>query len=240
MVSVLITRPQAVSLTLATELKRHGYMSFIEPMLKIVPAAGTLPNVNPQAVMITSVNALDTIAADRIPNLLALPCFCVGARSSEKAKQFGFRHVKYSVGDGAELAQLISNTLTDKSRAILHIAGRDTASGAQDDLRQVGFEVAPWVVYTAQPVTTLTSETIKQLENQKLDAVLLFSKRSAETFVFLMKKHKLEAYCKTMAAIGLSKAVTAPLRSLKCRVLTSATIPSEDAMIECLKLTCPV
>jgi uroporphyrinogen-III synthase len=241
MVSVLVTRPHAASLALATELKREGYEPVVEPLLEIVATPEPLPDVDVQAVMITSANALDVLASGgQIKHILGLPCFCVGSRTAIKAKEFGFQHIKHTTSDGKELAHLIGSSLPYKSTAVLHIAGRDVASAAQDELRHAGFHVAPWVVYTARTAADFTPETLKRLQGKKLDAVLVFSTRTADTLAILLTKHHLTGVCKKMAAIGLSDAVTGPLKPFSWRILAFAHVPAEDAMVECLKLNCPV
>jgi uroporphyrinogen-III synthase len=240
MVSVLITRPLAASEALAAELKRETYEPVVEPLLEIIPLAEPRPDVNVQAVMITSPNALDALAGNQtVSHLFHLPCFCVGVRTAAKAKQFGFIHVLHSASDGRELAQLIASSLTHSCKVILHICGRDVASGAQEELRKSSFDVTRWFVYTAHKAVDFTPETLKRLQAKKLDAVLVFSTRTADALALLMTKHHLTGVCKKMAAIGLSDAATGPLKPFSWRVLASADTPSEDAMIECLKRICP-
>jgi uroporphyrinogen-III synthase len=240
MVSVLITRPLAASEALAAELKREKYEPVIEPLLEIVPLAEPLPDVNVQAVMITSPNSLDALAGNpHVSRLFHLPCFCVGARTAAKAKEFGFLHVSHSSNDGRELAQLVVSSLTHNCRVILHICGRDVASTAQEELHKSSYQVTRWFVYTARKAVDFTPDTLKRFEKKKLDAVLVFSTRTADALAVLMTKHHLTGACKKMAAIGLSEAATGPLKPFSWQVLAHADMPSEDAMMECLKRICP-
>lgn len=239
MVSVLITRPQAAAETLAGALQSRGYASVIEPLLTITPLIAPRPAMQAQAVMITSAQALQALESGDHSDLLTLPCFCVGPRSAEKAHGLGFRKVEYSTGDGAELAQLIAGKLP-KSSSVLHICGRDIASAARADLEQTGYRITAWPVYRADPVAAFTPKTRIGLEQNKFDAVLVYSPRTAAVLASLLAKDTLEACCRSLIAIGLSVAVTDVLRSLPWRFLIAAPEPSESALIGCLQDRCPV
>ena len=241
-VTVLITRPRAASEKLAGELKRHGFASAIEPLLAIEPLAAALPEMaDVHAVMITSANAPKALEAGdyEIDNLLGLPCFCVGPRTGEGALAFGFRNVHSASGDGTELARKISAALP-KGQSVLHIAAQDIDAKARDEMERMGYKVIIWPVYAAVPVSGLTERTIRQLEQQKLDAIVVFSTRTAQVLKGLLSQHALEACCESLSAIGLSAAVTGVLRPLPWRELIAAPAPTEDAVIACLKRLHPV
>ncbi len=242
MASILITRPQASSETLAAELKRHGYECVIEPLLTIIPDIALRPAGNHQAVLVTSGNALDALGKSNIDisALLDLPCFCVGPRTAVKAAALGFRTTYAASGDGAVLAQLVAQKLPHKNRPLLHIAGNDVDSKAYDQLRIMAFTVVAWPVYAAIAAAKLTPQAIARLEEGKLDAVLVFSARTAVTLKSLLRQHGLEACCERLIAIGLSEAVTDVLKSLPWRKLIAAPVPTEDAAISCLKEALPV
>ncbi|MDX2027921.1 MAG: uroporphyrinogen-III synthase [Alphaproteobacteria bacterium] len=241
MVNILITRPQAASEKLAQELGRAGYDGVIEPLLTIVPSALPMPDAeNPQAVMITSGNVFEVLDKDSIENLLPLPCFCVGPRTADKARDFGFRDVRHSDSDGTALAQLIGESLAEKTSPILHIAAQDIDSGGQDELQRLGYQVAIWPLYVALAAGQLSGGTTSLLAQRKIDAVLVFSVRTAETLVALLKQRGLEACCESLTAIGLSESVAEALRVLRWRSLAAAPEPSEESVIACLRQLHPV
>ena len=124
-------------------------------MLVIEPLETALPDISSvQCAMITSANAMEALAAndDATEALLDLPCFCVGPRTAESARDFGFRNVHNATGSGIALAQMIAKTTKNKGKAVLHIAAEDVDSRAQVELERGGFQVLPWRIYTAQPV----------------------------------------------------------------------------------------
>lgn len=237
MPSVLITRPQTAAEFLAQQLQDRGYEGVIEPMLHIQSTDMPQPDIaDIQALMITSANALTAldIGSYEVEGLLNIPCFCVGPRTAEKANLFGFRKTYNSSSDGEALAQLISQSLPNKKKAILHVAGRDTDSKAHDALQSLGFTVARWPIYQAVVATELNPYTIKRLREQRLDAVTVFSVRTAETLKALLLKHGLEACCQRLIAIGLSNAVRDVLAPLTWRDLVAAPQPTEESVLDCL------
>jgi len=243
MATVLLTRPQAASEPLAHALQECGYEGVIEPLLTIIPAPTPMPEIaNIQALMITSANAIESLAQGGFDaaQLFDLPCYCVGERTAAKASQYGFRHVEFSTGDGVDLAQKMERALSDKSRPILHIAGQNVDVRGRNELERLGFTVATWEVYMAMPARELSGHTLRLLQERKIDAVLFFSARTAETFAKLMRHHMLQTCCERLIAIGLSEAVTQPLTQLPWRSLVAAPGPSEEAMIASLKESLPV
>lgn len=243
MVSVLITRPQASAEFLAYELQLRGYAGIIEPLLSIVSTDMPQPDLSEiQALMITSANALTALEAGdyELDSLLSMPCFCVGPRTAEKASLFGFRKIYSSASDGTALAQLISQSLHNKKKAVLHITGRDTDSKAHDTLQSLGFAVQPWPIYQAVPTRQLSPHSVRLIQENKVGVVTVFSVRTAETLKAMLQKYKLEACCKELIAIGLSSAVTDTLSSLAWRKLITAPTPTEDAVLDCLTEALPL
>lgn len=243
MVAVLVTRPRAASEKFALELKRHGFDAYIEPLLLIEPLATSRPVLhNVQAVMITSANAIHALASGDydIGDYLGLPCFCVGPQTGQAAKDFGFRDVRSASTGGSGLAQMIAGALPDQSKPLLHIAAQDVDSRAQSGLEQAGYKVTVWPVYAARPATELTKETIRRFERREFDAIVVFSTRTAQVLKELLSQHALQACCESLSAIGLSEAVVEALRPLPWRKLVAAPMPTEDAVIECLKQLHPV
>ena len=238
MTTVLLTRPLAASQSLAGELKRQGYDVIVEPLLTIEGIPTPRPDITGfGAVMITSGNALE--AGQGIKAFIGLPCFCVGARTAERARAGGFQNVRHAEADGNELARLIDDAFPRATR-VLHISGRDIASKARDELTRRGHSVVEWPVYAAEPVAALTAAVTGALRRQEIDVILVFSARTAGVLAVRLEQNALEACCKDLTAIGLSEAVTDALRPLPWKRLAAASAPTEEAVIDCLKQIHPV
>jgi uroporphyrinogen-III synthase len=243
MSTVLLTRPRAASERLAAELKTLGYDSVIEPLLTITLTAVPPPDLaGIKGVMITSGNALDALAktAYNFEKLVELRCFCVGSHTAARARSFGFKDVHNARGDGDALAELIELRTDHHAQTILHISGNDIDSAAADKLRHSGYSIMAWSVYAAMPAIAFSSSTIDSLQNRRLDAVVVFSTRTAETLKALLTRHALEACCESLIAIGMSEAVLAALKPLPWQKTAAAAEPTEEAVIARLQKLLPV
>jgi uroporphyrinogen-III synthase len=236
--TVLLTRPEDDSKALAEILSQQGYASFIEPMLRIVALPSLLLDTyGLQAVMLTSAHALDFVTPGhlRSPHMLNLPCFCVGTRTAQTARQFGFTHVHDAVGDGMALANLMVQQLKPEQGGLLHIAGRDRDDYMHEKLRAGGYKIHEWVTYAAEKATSLSVPLIEALRDQRLQAALFFSSRTAQAFSELVKGAGLQACCQSMIALGISGAVLDALRDLPWQCTYAAVEPSEESMLSCLR-----
>jgi uroporphyrinogen-III synthase len=240
---VLLTRPKEDSEKLARKLAELGYDSVIEPLLTLQSAPTPPPDLkNLQAVMLTSPHALDFL--DRrmceTSGLFKLPCFCVGASTASAAQSFGFESLHDSAGDGLALASHIKSMLDSARGDILHIAGRDTDSRGREALERWGYIVRAWTTYAAETSSALSSITQSRFREAKLDAVLVFSARTAATLNTLIVRHRLEACCRSVIALGLSDTVLEALRDLPWRLLDAAPTPSEVTVLQRLQELLPV
>lgn len=242
MTTTLITRPAVAAVHLAEKIRKFGYTPLIEPLLTIVPSGAPRPAPKRvRGVIITSRNALAALSLRRkeAADLVKLPCYCVGPRTSEAARAFGFENIKFSAGDGADLARLIQKEEPGKSPH-LHIAGDETSPAMAGLLKESGFRLSVWPVYKAQYAGALSLALQQKLVEQKVDSALFFSPRTAAEFVKLMQRHKLEACCASLSAIGLSRTVVEALQPLAWRQAVAVKVPTEDAMVACLQRICPV
>jgi len=243
MPSVLITRPLATAETMAAALQNLGYETAIEPLLSIKPTHVRQPKTGAiDAVMITSGSALATLEnrPEEMEELFDIPCFCVGLRTAEKARVFGFRKVQHAASDGAELARLVGRAHVARKNSILHIAGRDVNRETHREIERLGHNLVHWPVYEAVPVEAFTAATRQAFKNRTFDALTFYSPRTAQVFVALIKQAALETCCAGLAAICLSPAVADVLKALNWRFLAAASQPTEEALIARLQEICPV
>ncbi len=240
---VLLTRPQSDSEPLALALRKLGYETVIEPLLEIQPVQELPPDSSKiQAVMLTSAHALDFL--DRhgaaVETLRSLPCYCVGARTAAAAQAFGFACVENADGDGLALAALLQQNRQSAQGALLHITARDADSRGREALQQAGFTVQTWVTYQAEATPTLSSDLMQLLRAQKLDAVLLFSPRTAGILQKLLGDNRLQACCKNVIAIGISDIVIGAVADLPWLRRAATSSPTTDAVLQRLQEFLPV
>jgi uroporphyrinogen-III synthase len=242
MKSVLLTRPTMFSESLAALLEDLGYRTIVEPILTIEPRQNARPDADPPgAVMLTSRNAVAMLhnRRDEVLDLLDLPCFCVGIRTADSARSFGFRHVYEGRGDSMALARKIIQVMPPLT-PLLHIVGEDRATAAGELLVRSGFVVDNWTVYKARPAEALSLSLQAALAQGDIGTALFFSPRTASAFAKLVDKHELQDACAKLTVVGLSQSALSALGALRFARKAVAAAPTEASLIARLQEVYPV
>ncbi|RKQ68329.1 uroporphyrinogen-III synthase [Oceanibaculum indicum] len=232
---VLLTRPEPESAALAERLKQDGIDSVTAPLLEIVPRdPGPLPVPieDVQALLVTSANA-----AARLPSVTDrrdLRVLCVGEATAEAVRVQGFAAVDSADGAIEELTALALGTLDPKAGPVLHLAGETVAGDLAGMLRLGGFEAHRLVVYEARPAEALAPRAVAELKRGRLDAVLFFSPRTAETFVRLVNAAGLAGKLGDVAAVAISDKAADACRTLPWRDIIVAASPDLPGMLAAL------
>ena len=125
---LVVTRPHADSERTAAALRARGHEVLIAPLMRVEPAAADFSG-NWGAVIITSANAPGAVAGNpACAALFKLPCFAVGRRSAEAARQAGFANVTSAGGDVRDLLRLVAERRADATAPLLYLAGEDRAA----------------------------------------------------------------------------------------------------------------
>jgi uroporphyrinogen-III synthase len=233
-VLVLLIRPRAQSEATARAIQRLGHRTLIDPVLEIRPvdfSMGELGEV--AAVAVTSAHAVPALAA--VP--ARLPVFAVGRATALAAERTLGRKVEVAAGDGRSLAQRIASTMPAAKGVILHLAGAETNPGLAEGLTAAGRRYRRRVVYDAVPTLGLAPATVQALREQRLDAVLLYSPRSARLWVERVRDSGLADRLATVRAVCLSEAVAAELGGSVFHGVHVAAEPDQDALLRCLEAT---
>jgi uroporphyrinogen-III synthase len=228
-VRVLITRPVALAQALARRLETCGHDVVIEPLLTIEPLPVALELGGVQAIAVTSANAAPALGAAR-----HLPVFAVGDASAAAARAAGCLQVESAEGDAASLARRIVASCRPGGGAILHLCGTDVRAGLAEALRDAGFHVLRQTVYRARPTQALSAPTRAALR-AGIDAVLLFSPRTALIFAELVVRQGLERCLGGTDACCLSAAVAQSCCELAWRSVRIAARPDQDALVDLLE-----
>jgi uroporphyrinogen-III synthase len=185
--------------------------------------------------MITSASVFEVLENKKelFLELFDHPCYCVGEATGEAAHRFGFTEIRNGDSDSAQLAKKIIDDGATTKR-LLHISGDIADNKAHDILAPKGVELIPWPVYHARAATDFSRETTNAFRAGEINAILLFSPRSAQILVSLLQKSGLVQSCFSIAAIALSQAVANMLKNIPWRELRVATAPTEEAVLTCL------
>ena len=233
MARILITRPEEDAAAFAEILTGLGHQAFLEPMLTVrTRGDASLDATGAQALLFTSANGVR--AAARLTGARAIRALCVGDATARAAREAGFIRVDSASGDVDALARLATSLCQPAAGPLVHVAGTVSAGDLAGNLEAAGFAVNRAVLYEAVPTERLSPAARNALVNGKIDAVALFSPRTARTFARLVRREELDALFARVDMLCLSAAVAEALESLPRRRLLVAAEPTQDALIELL------
>jgi uroporphyrinogen-III synthase len=234
MMRVVVTRPQDDGERTAAALRARGHKVLVAPLLQIEPVQAVLrPNWG--GVIITSANAVNAIAAHPAREALArLRLFAVGERSAEAARQIGFADVVAAGGSVRDLVRLLSARRADAEAPLLYLAGEDRASDLVAELAAHGIAAEMAVVYRAA-AAPFPPALIAALKEGEVDAVLHFSRRSAESYLAGASRAGITAQALGVRHVCLSLPIAAPLTAAGAAKVAVAPRPDEAALIASLE-----
>lgn len=227
---VLITRPREDAEPLAAVLREHGVKAMIVPLLDIHALTGPpLDLGGVQALLATSANGVRAFAAREADR--GLPVYAVGDATARIARAEGFRTVETASGDVAALAQLVRDRLDPASGALVHVAGSKLAGDLCGMLSAAGFRYRREVLYEARAAGSLPSAAARAIGERSVQGVVLYSPRTAATFVDLIREAGLVGDCEVLHAFCLSQAVADSVSAISWNRLVVAARPDQPALV---------
>lgn len=231
---LVLTRPQDDSERSAAALRARGHDVLVAPLMRVEPIA---PELRPHwgAIVITSANAAIAIAAHPVhAALVKLPVFAVGRRSADAARKAGFTDVTSAGGDLRDLMIMIRAQRSDARAPLLYLAGEDRAGDLIGDLAVHGIAAELAVVYRAV-TAPFPPELIAALKDGAVDAVLHYSKRSAENYIDGAKKAGIAAQALAVRHFCLAEPIAAPLVTAGVKNIDVAKRPDEAGLIAAIE-----
>jgi uroporphyrinogen-III synthase len=229
---VVVTRPQADGERTAAALRARGHKVLVAPLMKVEAVAADLSG-KWGAVTVTSANAPAAITENRAGRaLFALPLFAVGQRSAEAARQAGFTNVTTAGGNVRDLVRTLIERGTDTTAPLLYLAGEDRAADLIGELLAHGIAAEMRIVYRAV-ARSFAPALIEALKAGEVDAVLHFSRRSADSYLAGARQAGIAEQALAVRHLCLSDQVAEPLAGASR--IAVATRPDEAALIELLQ-----
>jgi uroporphyrinogen-III synthase len=225
---VLITRPREDAEAIAARLVTLGHQTLTAPLLEPRWFDGpTLDLAGIAAILATSANGVRALIR-RTPRR-DMPVFAVGPQTTQQAQGAGFARVENADGDARTLAAAVPRWIAPDAGALLHVRGEDGAGHLAQDLAARGYDVRAATLYAVDAVP-LTAAARGALAEAAVDAVLLFSPRSARVFgeqTADLPLEKLTAFC-------ISPATAAMLPAGRFAAIRVAAAPNQDALLALL------
>ena len=227
---VVVTRPETDAERTAETLRARGHTVLLAPLMQIEPLPADLSGPW-TAIAVTSANALSAIAhSAHSVRLRKLPVFAVGRRSAAAARDFA--EVHSADGDVHALARLIAHR--HRGGPLLYLAGEYRAADLVGELARSGITAELRVVYRAVTVP-LPPALIEALQAHSVDAVLHFSRRSAENFVSGARAANILPAALAVRHLCLSAQAAEPLAAAGASGIMVAPHPEEAALIALLE-----
>ena len=226
---IALTRPQADAERSASALRALGHDVLVAPLMRVEPIAADLSG-DWSAVVITSANA--PMMIEKNLELVKLPVYAVGERSAQAARAAGFTQVMSAGGDAHDLVQLIVARHRDE-KPLLYLAGEDRAADLVGELARHDIPADMRTVYRAV-TAPFPSALTDALRAGTLDAVLHYSKRSAENYIAGARETGIAPAALAVCHVCLSAQVADPLRAAGAATISVAKHPDEAAIVELL------
>ena len=211
--NILITRPLIDSEDLMGKLFSLGHKIIHIPTLKISSA-----NVSPvdakkyDAFIFTSANAIRNLKLNNKDN--SKICFCVGSITEKIVRQKGYNNTISAGGTVNALKNIILNSdQIDKKKSIAYFCGDYISSNLDNELKNDGFQVDKIINYTSEKITDLNEESKKIINNHPPDIIFIYSKRSAESFIEIVKKYSLNGLMTGSRVLCISEKVLDVLKN---------------------------
>jgi len=204
--NILITRPLIDAEDLMGKLFSLGHKIIHIPTLKVKPVTNQKYDANNyDAFIFTSANA--------VRNLKLLNedkkklCFCVGSITEKIVRQKGYSNTISAGGNVNALKNIILNSDFDKRKKIAYFCGDYIATDLDLDLKREGYFIDKVINYSSEKIVDLNNENEKILNNHPPDIIFVYSKRSAESFVELVKKYTLNGLMTGSRVLCISEKV---------------------------------
>jgi len=211
--NILITRPLIDSEDLMGKLFSLGHKIVHIPTLKILSAnVRSVDAKKYDAFIFTSTNAIRNLKTKNQDTNKV--CFCVGTITEKLARQKGYNNTISAGGTVNALKNIILNSdQIDKKKSIAYFCGDYISSSLDIELKNEGFQVDKIVNYTSEKITELNEENNKIIKNHPPDIIFIYSKRSAESFIEIVKKYSLNGLMTDSRVLCISEKVLSILKN---------------------------
>jgi uroporphyrinogen-III synthase len=231
---IALTRPHDDSERTAAALRTRGHEVLVAPLMEVEWVKSDLAT-NWGAVIITSANAARALASHPARGgLIKLPLYAVGRRSADAAREAGFTDITTAGGDLRDLLRIVSARRPDAKAPVLYLAGEDRSGDLIGDLAVRGIAAELAVVYRAA-AAPFSPSLIAALKAGEIDAVLHFSRRSADNYLAGASLADIAKQALAARHLCLSAQIGEPLVAAGAGQVAIAKRPDEASLIALLE-----
>ena len=213
--NILITRPLIDAEDLMEKFFNFGHKIIHLPTLKIL-SANTNP-INPNdfdAFIFTSANAIRNLKL--VNTNKNLHCFCVGSITEKIARQSGYTNTSSAGGTVNALKNLIMiSDKINKNSKIAYFCGDNISYDLDLELKKEGLKIKKVINYFSEAITDLNEDNKKLIERYPPDLIYIYSSRSAESFIAIVKNYSLKPLMTQSTIMCISEKVANIFKSQK-------------------------
>jgi uroporphyrinogen-III synthase len=205
--NILITRPLIDAEDLMEKFFAYGHKIIHLPTLKIFAIKTELLNPdNFDAFVFTSANAVRNLKL--VNSNKNLHCFCVGSITEKIARLSGFMNTSSAGGTVNALKNLIMiSDKVNKNSNLAYFCGDNISYDLDLELIKEGLKIKKVINYSSEVISDLNVENKKLIENYPPDLIYIYSARSAESFVAIVKNYGLNPLVTQSTVMCISKKV---------------------------------
>ena len=205
--NILITRPLMDAEDLMEKLFTYGHKIIHLPTLKISTVETELVNPdNFDAFVFTSANAVRNLKLTSTNK--NLHCFCVGSITEIIARLSGFKNTSSAGGTVNALKNLIMiSDKVNKNSSLAYFCGDNVSYDLDLELIKEGLKIKKIINYSSEVISDLNNENKKLIENYPPDLIYIYSARSAESFIAIVKNYGLNPLVTQSTVMCISKKV---------------------------------
>ena len=189
--NILITRPLMDAEDLMEKFFSLGHTIIHLPTLKIL--SSNMNPINPNefdAFVFTSANAIRNLKLNS--NNKSLHCFCVGSLTEKIVRKAGFNNTSSAGGRVNALKNLIMiSEKINKNSKLAYFCGDNISYDLDSELKKEGIKVTKIINYNSELIQDLNSENKKLIESNPPNLIYIYSSRSAESFIAIVKNYSL-------------------------------------------------
>ena len=176
---------------LMEKLFAFGHKIIHLPTLKISTVETELVNSDIfDAFVFTSTNAVRNLKLTNINK--NIHCFCVGSITEKIARQSGFINTSSAGGTVNALKNLIMiSDKINKNSNLAYFCGDNISYDLDVELIKEGLKIKKIINYASETIIDLNDENKKLIKDYPPDLIYIYSARSAESFINIVKNYGL-------------------------------------------------
>ncbi len=205
--NILITRPLIDAEDLMGKIFSLGHKIIHIPTLQISSVKAEPIDANQfNAFIFTSTNAIRNLKV--IKQDKSKLCFCVGSITEKIARMSGYNNTVSAGGTVNALKNLIvSSSEINENSKIAYFCGDNVSYDLDLDLKKENIKTIKIINYTSEKITDLNEENKRIISSHPPDIIFVYSARSAESFIEIVKKYSLYPLMTDSKVMCISKKV---------------------------------